>query len=133
MRVEPTSALLQAMLATPSKRAEAAPFQPGAAAAPPAAQPAVSNPVQSVQMLVALAAAGNEPERRRIAAEQAEQGLDELSKLHRELIAGVASAQRLRALRDWTRKRTRPDDPKLAGLMDDVELRILVELAKQER
>jgi hypothetical protein len=134
VRIEANAALLQAMLAAPAARkAEGARFDTPAPAAAPQTHAPVAAPVQSVAMLVTLAAAGPEPERRREAARQAEEGLSGLEKLHKELIAGVASPQRLRSLRDWARTRGRPEEPELAALMDEIELRILVELAKRER
>lgn len=135
MQVGPLNALLQAMLAAPqAKRPDGAAFKPELAAPqPPATPPATPNPVQSVQMLVALAAAGPEPERRRQMAREAEEGLSELQKLHAELVTGAVRKERLEALRQWTRRRGRPAEAELATLMDEIELRILVELAKQER
>ena len=134
VRIEANAALLQAMLATPAvRKVDAVRFDAPAPAATPPSHAPVAAPVQSVAMLVTLAAAGPEPERRREAVRQAEEGLTALERLHKELIAGVASPQRLRSLRDWARTRGRPEEPELAALMDDIELRILVELAKRER
>ncbi|WP_233281593.1 flagellar assembly protein FliX [Sphingomonas changnyeongensis] len=121
------------MAVHPAKRVDAPQFQPGAAPPPPAGQSAVSPPVQSVQMLVALAAAGPEPDRRAEIARQAEQGVNALETLHRALIAGTVGPQKLRELREWTRRRDRSPDTALSTLLDEIELRILVELAKLER
>jgi hypothetical protein len=134
VRIEGTAALLQAMLgAQAPKRAEPARFDAPAPPTPAPGQVTAGLPVQSVAMLVTLAAAGPSPERRREMAREAEDGLTRLEALHRDLIAGIVAPARLRALRDWTRGRGKPDDPELAQLMDDIELRILVELAKRER
>lgn len=134
MRIEGPAAALQALLAAqPVRRLDSPRFEGAAPAAPPPAPAQVSAPVQSVQMLVALAAAAPEAEQRREATRRAADGLDGLTALHRELIAGVVSPQRIEALRAWTRRRDRPEDPGLASLLDDIELRILVELAKRER
>lgn len=134
MRIEGTAALLQAMLgAQAPKRPEAVRFDAPAPPVPAPGPHAAAMPVQSVAMLVTLAAAGNEPERRRELAREAEDGLTRLEALHRELIAGVVPSARLKNLRDWTRARGKPADPQLAQLMDEIELRILVELAKRER
>ncbi len=123
--------MLQALLTMPVKRAAAAPFAPPAAAVAAPIAPTVTPPAQSVQMLVALAAATNEP--RRDPARDAEEALDELERLHAELLAGRAKRERIEALKEWTRRRGKPQEAELAQLMDDIELRILVELAKQER
>lgn len=134
MRIEGTAALLQAMLgAQAPKRPEPVRFDTSAPPPPAPGQTPAGLPVQSVAMLVTLAAAGPEPERRREMAREAEDGLNRLEALHRDLVAGVVAPARLRALRDWTRGRGKPTDPALAQLMDEIELRILVELAKRER
>jgi hypothetical protein len=90
-------------------------------------------PVQSVEMLVALAAVDPERERRRRMAQQAEEGLDQLEQLHQEMAGGEPSAERLAALKAWAKSIGQPDDAALAELVRDIELRVLVELAKLER
>ncbi|MBB6124317.1 flagellar assembly protein FliX [Sphingobium subterraneum] len=89
----------------------------------------------SIQMLVALAAVSPTEERRRIQSAQARQGLDTLDRLHRELLSGRANRATLDQLAQWLQTRPdatrlRPDDPKFAALLDDIDLRIRVELAK---
>lgn len=134
MRIEGPTAMLQAVLAAqPARRAESVRFDAPIAAPALPGQLAANAPVPSVAMLVTLAAAGNEPERRQEMAREAAAGLDHLDALHRELLAGIATPARLAKLRDWTRTRARPADPELARLMDELDLRILVELAKHER
>jgi Class II flagellar assembly regulator len=135
MRVEGPSALLQALLgAVPAvtTRAAAAPFDPLPAGPQPAAAALTSVPPGSVAMLVALAAAEPpEATRRAVAVRVAGCGLAGLEELHRDLIAGVSSPQRLRGLRDWAKRRPRSGDPELEAVLDEVELRILIELAKR--
>lgn len=136
MRIEGPIGLLQALRAAlPARPAEPAQFgtQPPAV---PVATPAASTPmpVQSVAMLVALASASDvDGARRTEDLRHAENGIETLALLHGGLIAGVLSPQRIRALKEWRKGQRTPDDPKLASLMEDVELRILVELAKLER
>lgn len=140
MRVDPNAALLQALLGPASARAVGgvarfapeAPAAPLPAAPPPGITPPSNAPMQSVAMLVTIAAATPE-ERRKAGITQTGEGLSRLEALHKELVAGVVGPQRLLALREWTRRRSRPDDPALAAIMDEVELRILVELAKFDR
>lgn len=132
MRVDTASPIASALLAALPKlvRVAAAPavdVRPAAAAAggmPPAAT--------SVQMLVALSAAEPAAERRRRSAAGADKGLRQLESLHRELLQGGAAMGRLRELGEWAAALTLPDDPLLAGIARDIELRVRVELAKHE-
>jgi len=136
MQVNALSSLLQVLLTDPVKRTAAAPFAPEAAAQPAPIQPTVGTPAQSVQMLVALAAATAPPEleRRRRMAQKAQKGLDALEMLQAALIVGVGSAEPARELKNWMEEeRPRPEDPELAQIMDEIDLRIQVELAKRER
>jgi hypothetical protein len=60
--------------------------------------------------------------------------LDQLSDLQADLLAGVVPAARLQALTDMLRaKREGVDDPRLSDLIDEIELRAEVELAKLGR
>lgn len=101
---------------------------PAPALQPPPAPAAV--PATTVQMLVAIAVTNPVAERRRKLARKAERGIDLLDRLHKELVSGTASAERLRDIVDWTKTMSPPDDPALANLMSDIELRVRVELAK---
>lgn len=136
MQVNPLSSLLQSLLADPVRRAAAAAFVPEAATLPTATQPTMGTPAQSVQMLVTLAAATAPPEleRRRRLAQKAQKGLDALEMLQAALVVGVGSAAPARELRNWLEEeRPQPEDPELARIMDEIDLRIQVELAKRER
>jgi hypothetical protein len=82
-------------------------------------------------MLVALSAEAP-AERRRRAIIQAERGLDALERLREELAAGIPSPERLRELAAWSSGFEMPDDPELAELARDIELRVRVELAKHD-
>jgi len=97
------------------------PMQHGAAATQ-------TNP--SVAMLVTLAAADPAIERRRKEAKHAERGIDALDKLHKELAAGTPSVERLQEIVEWSENFETADDPVLAGILSDIELRVRVELAK---
>lgn len=84
----------------------------------------------SVAMLVTLAAADPAIERRRKQAIDAQRGVDMLDQLHRELVAGVVSPAKLQAIVEWSETFERTDDPALAVILSDIELRVRVELAK---
>ncbi|WP_394998423.1 flagellar assembly protein FliX [Sphingomonas sp.] len=135
MRIEGPSALMQALLAAApaASRAASVPFQP-APPPPPSmtAAPAMgAGPVASVAMLVTLAAAEPTADRRAEQMRSAAVGLDALAGLHRDLVAGPTVTQRLSGLREWARRRQRGADTELDALLDEVELRILVELARR--
>lgn len=101
-------------------------------AAPTAAGTAIPLPATSVAMLVTLAAVDKPGERRRRAIAQAETGLDQLERLRDELATGTPTPERLRALAEWSQGFTVPDDPELAGIAREIELRVRVELAKHD-
>lgn len=81
-------------------------------------------------MLVTLSTALDPRPRDTLAKTQARDGLDLLAGLYRDQVTGLVSPQRLRTLRDWARRRLRPDDPELGAILDEIETRLLVELAK---
>lgn len=136
MQVNALSSLLQTLLASPARETATARFLPEPVAQPQAMQPSIGTPAQSVQMLVALAAASAPPEleRRRRLAQKAQRGLDALEMLQAALVVGVGSAAPTQELRSWLEESSpRPEDPELAQIMDEIDLRIQVELAKRER
>src|ERR1700683_4240793 len=89
--------------------------------------------VNSLEALMALQEVGGPLERRRRAVRRADTILDALEGLKIELLEGElgpAVLERLtRAVRE---QRALTDDPKLEGLLDQVETRAAVELAKLE-
>ena len=91
---------------------------------------ATNQPVPSVAMLVTLAAADPAIERRRKMAISAERGVDALERLQKELAAGTPSIERLQEIVEWSENIEASDDPVLAGILSDIELRVRVELAK---
>ncbi|MEW9854521.1 flagellar assembly protein FliX [Novosphingobium rhizovicinum] len=136
MQINAVSSLLQILLANEAKRATAAPVPSFEPPVPTAVAPAtVGSPTQSVQMLVTLAAAMVPPEqeRRRRVTKEAEKVLDALQMLQAALVVGVGATEPIKELRSWSEERTLPEDAELAALMDDLDLRVQVELAKLER
>jgi len=111
---------------TPVRQGDA----PGAMQGLPAQQPTTPSPATSVQMLVALAAIEPSIERRRKIAEQADKGLTLLERLHTELVAGVPAPERVQEMLDWSKEFELPDDPQLAELASEIDVRVKVELAK---
>ncbi|MHA6721111.1 flagellar assembly protein FliX [Sphingomonas sp. RS6] len=105
--------------------------EPPAAAPQPTPTPGTTPPT-TVQTLVAIAVAQPMVERRRKLARQAERGIDALDRLHRELVSGVPSPARLNEIAAWAESVSTPDDPVLAQLMSEIDLRVRVELAKYD-
>lgn len=102
---------------------------------PPAASPPsapVTPPTTSVEMLVALASIDPAVERRRKLAAEADRGLALLERLHEESLGGGVMPERLEQLSAWVAGFAIPDDPELASVARDIELRVRVELAKHD-
>jgi hypothetical protein len=89
--------------------------------------------VSSLDALIALQEVGGPMERRRRATGRAGRILDALDDLKIELLAGGLTASvveaLIRAVRD---QRALTDDPRLEGVLDEIETRAAVELAKLE-
>jgi hypothetical protein len=123
----------------PTLREIAARRRPGDVFAPAGTSEASRMPVPpvqpstSVELLVMLASGEDEVERRRRMAEPAERGLAALEALDAEVRTGETNPQSLQRLAAWASEAERPDDPELCRLLKEIELRALVELAKQER
>lgn len=116
------------MLLAPLRAATiATPVDPVMTATPPVA---LAHSLTSVEMLVAIAASDPEARRRRTAL-AAEQGLDELDRLLRADRFGGAQAPHLEAMAAWIANHEVPDDPVARSLVEDIELRVLVELARR--
>ncbi|MGA0604595.1 flagellar assembly protein FliX [Phenylobacterium sp. VNQ135] len=105
---------------------------PGAAVERPAAVGGVSA-VMGVEALLALQDVGGPLERKRRSVRRAGQILDVLDGLKVALLGGDLGAGDLdrlrRAIQD---ERQATDDPKLEGVLDEIETRAAVELAKLE-
>ena len=91
------------------------------------------NAVSTLEALMALQEVGGPLERRRRAVWRADKILDALEGLKIELLEGPLNPAVLERLTHAVREqRSMTDDPKLEGLLDQVETRAAVELAKLE-
>ena len=125
-------AMLQSLLAAAPKVERAVAEGAGEMPAPvaPPVPPPAPQAATSVQMLVAMAATEPTAERRRRIAAESDRGLSMLERLHAELVAGAVAPERLAELGGWAESFVVPDDPQLAGLAKEIEVRVRVELAK---
>jgi hypothetical protein len=98
----------------------------------PGPLPPLALPQTSVAMLLAIAASDPEAQRRRNVADAAK-GLKGLECLHQNLRIGSPGKARLAEIAAWMDNHGIPDDPGAAALLREVELRVLVELAKADR
>ena len=91
------------------------------------------NAVSTLDALMALQEVGGPLERRRRAVRRAGTILDALDSLKLELLEGPLDPAVLESLTRAVREqRSMTDDPNLEGLLDQVETRAVVELAKLE-
>jgi len=90
--------------------------------------------VMGVDALLALQDVGGPLERRRRAVGRAGRILDVLDEIKLALLDGGLSLGQLDRLRQVVRdERALTDDPKLEGVLDEIELRAAVEIAKLEQ
>lgn len=127
---------------TPSRRTErggaskSTGFSKALAGGQPPASGSVSggSAVAPVDALLALQEIGNEPNRRSLARRRGEDLLDRLDELRLGLLDGSLPVAVIERMADIVAaQRTRIDDPHLASILDDIELRAAVELAKLGR
>jgi hypothetical protein len=101
----------------------------------PAAQASklsLSTPVSAMDSLLALQEVSADETRGAI-QRHAEELLDELDELRHGLLAGALSRSQLKRLKTMiSARRASIDDPRLAEILDEIELRAAVELAKYE-
>ena len=105
---------------------------PPVAAAQVSAASGVSN-VMGVEALLALQDVGTPTERKRRSVNRAGRLLDSLDELKVALLGGdLSTAQMERLARDIREQRMATDDPKLEAVLDEIETRAAVEMAKLE-
>ena len=108
---------------------QAAAAAPASAARPTAGVTGVS----SIDALLALQAVGDPMERRKRAVNRASRMLDVLDEVKVALLDGQLPASALSRLMDSIREeRGDTEDPKLEKVLDEIELRAAVEMAKLE-
>ena len=90
-------------------------------------------PTTSVAMLLALASVDDPLTSRKKLVKKGEEALSHLEQLHVRLMTGQAAAGELDALARWLDEVETPEDPQLAAIMREIETRVRVELAKQNR
>lgn len=106
---------------------------PAAAGAAGVSSAGAVSHVSSVDALIALQEVGGPLERRRRATGRASRILDALEDLKLELLAGGLTPTMVEALSRAVRdQRALTDDPRLEGVLDEIETRAAVELAKLE-
>ncbi|MEX2454571.1 MAG: flagellar assembly protein FliX [Rhodospirillaceae bacterium] len=100
----------------------------------PAAGAGQAGPVGGMEGLLAIQEVDDEGRRRRRAREHGEAVLDRLDEIRHALLTGSLNPDSLqRLLRQVRRERADFDDPGLRGILDEIELRAAVELAKLGR
>ena len=105
----------------------------GAADAAPSAPAMAASAIGSLDALIALQEVGGPLERRRKAVFRAGRILDVLDDIKMALLDGGASPDALKRLVEAVRQeRGEADSPKLQAVLDEVETRAAVELAKLE-
>jgi hypothetical protein len=105
----------------------------GPTASAPAASVGGVAGVMGVEALLALQDVESPTERRRRSVRRASRLLDELDEIKIALLGGELSHAQLERLgRAIREQRAETEDPKLEGLLDEIETRAAVELAKLE-
>lgn len=141
MKVDPTRRIRPAKAATKTGKAGAGGtgFKDAlreATASAPAAAPAPATGVEAVDALLAIQevdATGGE-KRRSQARRRGERLLDRLDEIRMGLLRGGISEARLEEIATLVAERRGPsDDPALERVLDEIELRLKVELAKLGR
>ncbi|MBL8556311.1 MAG: flagellar assembly protein FliX [Phenylobacterium sp.] len=137
MKVSGTGGLSQTSGARPARGGGGEGFRIAGAPAPaaPAQVSTVSgvSGVVGVEALLALQDVESATERKRRSVGRAGRLLDELDELKIALLGGELSAGQLaRLARTVREQRAATDDPKLEGVLDEIETRAAVELAKLE-
>ncbi|WP_305983983.1 flagellar assembly protein FliX [Roseibium sp. MMSF_3544] len=101
--------------------------------APQSAQTAGGTAIQGMDALLALQEVDERAARRSRAARHGHSLLDSLETVRADLLAGVISEDRLEALASQVANRQSSGDEQIDSVLDEIELRVKVELAKLGR
>lgn len=105
----------------------------GGAAAGPAAIGGLA-PLASLDAMLAVQEVDDPLNGRRRSRQRGEQLLDALDEVRLALLDGTLPQSKLQAIQKLaTQQRGQSDDPRLEAILDEIELRTAVELAKLER
>lgn len=105
----------------------------GASSAPAATSVSSLSPVMNVGALLALQDVGTPTERKRKAVKRAAKMLDALDDMKMNLLTGEPTADSLQRLQEAIKdQRDGTEDPKLEEILNEIETRAAVELAKLE-
>ena len=94
------------------------------------------SPMASMDSILSLQEVNDatDEERKRQLYQRGEDILDELAKIQKDILSGALPQERLQNLSVILRgKRDMIDDPKLQNIIDEIELRAQVEIAKWEK
>lgn len=135
MKIPSTSGPSRAERRTVERRSSDGGFASLFEAAPPPNAVGPGTPLMSTgAILTVQEIAPREPEGRRDAVARGHELLDELKELHLGLINGWISEGELHRLAHMVDEaRPATDDPRLASVLDDIETRAAVEIAKLRR
>lgn len=89
--------------------------------------------IQGMDALLALQEVDERAERRSKAARHGHSMLDSLEAVRADLLAGVVSEARLEVLADQVAERKSSGDDRIDSVLEEIELRVKVELAKLGR
>lgn len=134
MKIEGPGAASRARSATRARKTEKAGgdgFADYVRAADAALPAAPVSGVASVDAVLAVQEVDDVSTKRKRAIKRAEKLLDHLDEVRHDLLIGAIPRRRLREIEEsCAAARERVDDPRLRALLDEVELRAAVELAK---
>lgn len=117
-----------------SSAGEGAFAQALADAAPQTSGGAAATPVQTVNALLALQEVGDAASGPSRGRQRAEEILERLEELRLSLVLGAVPLERLEQLSTLLSQREEAvEDPELAGIINEIEIRAAVELAKRGR
>jgi hypothetical protein len=136
MKVDPTklSGISQAKRAKKSGATGGAAFSEMISETGETRQAGAATPVSGVESVFAVQAVGDREGNARKAQERAELMLSRLEDIRDGLLMGMVPTDRLQDLAAAARQqREQLDDPRLSEILDDIELRARVELAKLGR